>query len=151
MRLFPLLLFAATSLAFAPAPFPKAAKRTPASIDLAAMQGRWERISLTVGRAEMGAQGGNIRIVGQKVAFYLGDRLREEWSISLRPDAGANRFKAEVISGDFKGSTITGTYHRDGDVLALAYEMPTIQVIQGLGGDVPEQLSIVRIFKKERP
>jgi uncharacterized protein (TIGR03067 family) len=116
------LTFWALSLAFAPAPGPKPARPTAADVDLKAMQGHWVRTSFYFGGTRMVAGDGNVRVGGNKAAFYLGTRLRDEWAISLKPEKGTKRFEARAISGDRKGRTIRGTYRLDGDVLTLSYE-----------------------------
>jgi uncharacterized protein (TIGR03067 family) len=142
-----LLPLALVSLAFAPAPFPKAAKPTPAQADLRAMQGRWLRISGSFGGTELARVEANIRIVENKVAFYLGDRLRDEWSISLNPKQDTKQFDAKIISGDRKGDTVTGNYQQQGDVLTLSY---TVTVRQGLLG-TPEQALVVYTYRRKKP
>jgi hypothetical protein len=144
-RLLP--LFAVLSLAFAPAPLPRPPKATPASAHLQAMQGHWDRASLTYGEHRTEGGEANIRVVGQKVAFFLGNRLRDEWSISLRPDKGANRFEAKIISGDLKGRTLSGTYRLQGDVLVLSYQQT---IPEGLLVDA-NQVLVVLTYKRKKP
>jgi hypothetical protein len=108
------------------------------------MQGCWVRVSYSIGGIKRGAGAGNIRIVGQKLSFYLGDRLRDEWSISVKPN---KTFEAKIIFGDLKGRRVSGIYHQQGDVLTLSYPV-TFQ--QGLLG-APEQVLIVLTYKRKKP
>jgi uncharacterized protein (TIGR03067 family) len=141
------VLLVLSSLAFAPVPPPREARPTPASIDLNAMQGRWDRIAYTFGGTKMVAGDGNIRIVGQKVAFYLGDRLRDEWSIALTAEQDTRKLKAKIISGDRKGHTVNGGYRLEGDRLTLTY---SLTLRQGLLSEV-EQVLIVLTYKRRKP
>jgi uncharacterized protein (TIGR03067 family) len=146
MRYFLLLPLCALSLAFAPAPPPKPARPTAADADLKAMQGRWVRTSFDFGDIRMGAGDGSIRVRGDRVAFYLGTRLRDEWTITLKPEKGRKRFKARAISGDHKGRTVRGIYRIDGDVLTLSHA-ETVGP-GGFGLCPPKQVTIVLTYKR---
>jgi uncharacterized protein (TIGR03067 family) len=120
MRHILLLLVGCLSLAFAPAPFPKAVRPGDARADLQALQGTWERVE----RRERGARFVTLVVTGDSATFFSDGKENTNWKIVLdssrRPatiDWHACHHERYVLLGVYRleGDTFTVCHRRNGE------------------------------------
>jgi uncharacterized protein (TIGR03067 family) len=142
-RALPLLIL--MSLAFAPAPQPRAKPDTTAA-DLKRLQGVWLRVSSPIDVRSVATSEVTVSIEGRKMSFAFDGRPTRSWSFTLdgRPtlpclDQGEAGFPANGI--------LRGIYRLDGDTLTL----------NSRRGGRPDNFSgngegvIVEVFKRKKP
>ena len=133
------------SLAFAPAPQPRARPDTTAA-DLKRLQGVWLQVSSTVDVRSVATSEITVSIEGRKMSFAFDGRPTMAWSFTLdgRPplpclDREEVRFPANGI--------LRGIYRLDGDTLTL----------HSRRGERPADFSgkgegvLVEVFRRKKP
>jgi uncharacterized protein (TIGR03067 family) len=117
MRRSALLLLALLSLAFAPAPLPRPAKRGPNGEELKKMQGTWALVS----EREEGRQlrVGNVRAVieDNDLTFFVGGKKTGEWTFTLNATTKPKALDMQMCPpGDL---LIRAVYALEGDTLTI--------------------------------
>jgi uncharacterized protein (TIGR03067 family) len=113
-----LLLFALVSLAFAPAPLPKA----DGPSDAQKLQGTWERTHIYNGTLHLPEKPREVilRIKGEKAAFSRNGEEQTRWAIKL--DAKTSPKGLDLVGlDDSKGFIQHGIFRLEGDTLTWCY------------------------------
>ncbi len=112
-----LLVFAALSAAFAPAPLPRP---VPGKDDLKKMQGQWVRASVHIG--------GELKYpeAESNVVSIRGDRLRYggqggEWVVTLVAGRGPRQADFRRVGADVGHDLFHGIYKLEGDTLTFCF------------------------------
>jgi uncharacterized protein (TIGR03067 family) len=109
-----LLLAVGLSLAFAPAPFPRPAKRDPNKEDLKKIQGTWQE------------PGGFVWVIrGSRLKFVVGGKTISEWQITLDAGKKPKQFDLHWRAGSGQGVSPLGIYRLQGDVLTVCFDDET--------------------------
>jgi uncharacterized protein (TIGR03067 family) len=110
-----LLAIAVVSLAFAPAPFSRPARRDNNESDLKKMQGKWVRIRNTVDGAEWGG-GTPVTITGNRMQFPSPD---DAWTITL--DVAKSSRWIDLVQVNQPQSNFRGVYRVQGNMLTICW------------------------------
>jgi uncharacterized protein (TIGR03067 family) len=112
-----LLLAAVASLAFAPAPLPKP---DPTKADWQKLQGKWVRLSFTVGGQPMQMKDTTTVVFSGNRLKYTGPTMStHEWSINLDAKKKPKVLDMTGVQGGEKGVTYWGIYRLEGDTLTV--------------------------------
>src|SRR5262249_43485264 len=114
-----LLVVAALSLGFAPAPFPRPQKNRT---DLQKMQGLWNLVEeRSEGQPRQPVRQLQVTIRGERLAFVVGGKEADTWTLALDPAK-----KPRTLDLKRENNTnwvLPGLYAVDGDSLTLAFNL----------------------------
>ena len=146
MRTFLLLLAATGSLAFAPAPFPRPARRQSDANDLKAMQGTWQLVSRTVGGGTISHVVNRAEVSGTRFTLVnaSGD-WRSPFSLTLDLTRSPRHF---VMQSEKSAYRMTGLYELSGDTLRMCYTTTGQRPVNLTGAGRQEWLDI---YKRRKP
>jgi uncharacterized protein (TIGR03067 family) len=113
-----LLLLVVASLAFAPAPFPRAGKRGSNESDLKKMQGRWDRVGLGTGEKPRPSTC-LVTITGTRMQFPAAD---DAWVLTLGTTSNPKWLDAKRVNNP--NSLFRGIYKFEGDALIIYWRGP---------------------------
>jgi uncharacterized protein (TIGR03067 family) len=127
-----LVVVAALSLGFAPAPLPRrAAPATSAADDLKAMQGAWVlRYSIKNGRWEQQAQEAVWLVEGDRVSTTLDGKKGSQFFISLNSKTSPRSID---IRSTRESAPVSGCYSVAGDTLRVCLGQPRPRDLSGNG------------------
>jgi uncharacterized protein (TIGR03067 family) len=132
------------TLAFAPAPQPKAKPDTTAT-DLKRLQGVWALVSSTADVRSAATSEITVCIEGKKMSFAFDGRPTMAWSFTLDGRPALPRLDRGEIRAPMNGA-LRGIYRLDGDTLTLhSRRGPRPDDFSGKGEGV-----IVEVFKRRK-
>jgi uncharacterized protein (TIGR03067 family) len=105
---------------FAPAPFPKAARRDPGADDLRKLQGEWALIEQSYGGTSTVRDGLVLTITRDRWAFSLGGREASRWQARIYP-ASTPRAVDLRLEADATRE-LKGIYFIEGSKLTFLYD-----------------------------
>lgn len=141
-----LILLAAASLGFAPAPF-LAPKPGSARADLKALQGEWEAVRSSGVPHEVLAENPQTDVfVGDRLLVYYGKRLAIRWKVRLDPTRGP-KWMDLMEDGE---PPVFSVYRLEGDTLTTAtwckLDGPPARPVDF----EPNQNVVVMVYKRKR-
>jgi hypothetical protein len=133
---FALLSLAALSLAFAPAPFPKATRQGDATDDLKKLQGDWFRVG----------EDCPVQVRGDVVHFPTND---VSYRITL--DTTTTPRRIEFVRRDNPDLIYRGVYRIEGDTWTYRHRLNNHERVWPRDFDFPDPYATLRVNKRKKP
>jgi uncharacterized protein (TIGR03067 family) len=120
MRKYAVVLAAALSLGFAPAPLPK----PPSKVDLKKMQGTWACTYYAVGGCCRLVTWDERVVIARDRLTYSHEEAWSEWVVTLDVTKRPRAITLKGVGGDARGQVRRGTYRLEGDTLLMSFDYP---------------------------